>query len=264
MEAEAQYLAGFLDGDGNISLLSRSRRWLRPAPCVSAAQSYNRREPPELRFLQSKFDGGIYRDREATETARCSWRFQAYASSMEKMLSVMADHGIVKRPQAELALDYLAGEKIDAEYFAYEISREKSIVESVEIDVDRLTIPYLAGLFVAEGSVGLHLNQCRSYNLASSIRQSSCPRLLHAIKNKLGYGYVSSGQLKFSGKATAKFLESVQPFIKKSQKRRQINVAQKYVQYAATVGVRPGVPRSGKEKTRIERFAKKLRKLKKG
>lgn len=264
MAEEDQYIAGFLDGDGCVTMESPTTDRRRPAPRVSATQSYNRGEPPELLFLRNRFHGSIRTVKKATNTRRNSWTFRVCESDREKLLSVVADHGIVKRRQAELALDYLVQGKEDPAYFSYEIAREKADVHSTEIDVDRLTMSYLAGLFAAEGSVGLSRNGHGSYGLVSSISQLSCPRLLHAIKEKLGYGYVCGGKINFAPTATVKFLECVQPFIKKSQKRRQIKVAKQFVRYMDEIGRHPGRhKRSEEERKRIERFAKKLAKLKK-
>lgn len=268
MAAEAQYIAGFLDGDGHIGIRPPTRHEIRPSPIVTAKQSYNHGEPPELLFLQNRFAGGIHKRTEATRTARSTWVFQAYVSSVQEVLSVVAEYGIIKKPQADIAREYSAGERAMPEYYARKILDAREDVKSVPIDIDRLTMPYLAGLFAADGSVGIHRTPDRGcgYRLVSSIRQTSCPGILHAIKKKLGYGSVTkSGELKFAPKASAKFLESIQPFVKKSQKRRQIKLAQKYIEHIAARSIHRGmgVRLPDTERKIIEGYAKEIANLKK-
>lgn len=309
MAADSQYDAGFLDGDGSVAFPTPRPKDRWPFPSVSAVQSYNRREPPELRHLQRRFEGSIVATREPTETARRQWRFLGKCSSSEKLLSVISNHGIVKKPQADLALRYLAEDRhrhesakrlrgddetsqkgspakrayrcgecgspakghtcIDAaeqsrpEYYAKEVMREKRSVHSVPIDSDRLTIPYLAGFFAAEGTVGLQ-HKKRGYVLRSDISQTSCPRLLFAIREKLGYGSVSGGRLVFGAAASAIFLRSILPYLRRSQKRKQVEVVLEYLRYSAAVGnprnKNHGHPDDVRKK--VERFAKKIKKLK--
>lgn len=262
MAEEAQYLAGFLDGDGHIGIQTPTTKYRRPLPTVSASQSCSRSEPRELKFLKSNFAGGIHVIREATTTTRRMWNFKAHGVSVEDILLLISKHGIVKKPQADLALEYLAKDRANPKYYSEILSFAKSCVKSVDIDPSRLTTPYLAGLFAAEGTVGLHRNKDRPYLLESGIAQASCPRLLHAIRERLGYGSVTHGQIRFSVKATGNFLDSIQPFIRKSQKNRQVKVVQKYLKYVATLR-KGGIERSREEKDQIEKYAKRLRNLKK-
>lgn len=188
--------------------------------------------------------------------------FVAHVSSVQAVLSLVSTHGVVKKPQAEVALEYLAGERSTPEHYAQVIAQAKETVDSVPIDAARLTIPYVAGLFSAEGPVGLYRNSSKSFSLQASITQNSCPRLLHAIRETLGYGRVFRGQLLFGATLAPKFFASLLPWIRKSQKRRQIKVAQQYLAYAASLG-KGSTPRSSEERKKIERYARKLEKLKK-
>ncbi|PNH10216.1 hypothetical protein TSOC_003080 [Tetrabaena socialis] len=67
---------------------------------------------------------------------------------------------------------------------------------------------YVAGLFDADGSVML----CSSHNifkLRANIAQTTCPDLLVAIRDRLGYGYIYGGLLCFNGANAVRLWEEV-------------------------------------------------------
>ncbi|PNH12776.1 hypothetical protein TSOC_000304 [Tetrabaena socialis] len=67
---------------------------------------------------------------------------------------------------------------------------------------------YVAGLFDADGSVFLAYAK-NAFRLYSNIAQWSCPDLLAAIRDRLGYGTISCGKLLFYGPNAVRFWEEV-------------------------------------------------------
>lgn len=263
MSVVSEYIAGFVDGDGMIRVAPPSQRYPNPSPIVCAFQSFNLQEPPELKFLKKHLGGSIYQTSPASEKIRTSWKFFVTEEGLKKALKLVSDHGIIKKPQADVALSYLEAGKPSPIIASQRISELKKQYSSVDIPSERLTDAYLAGFFAAEGTVGLHRIR-EGYILKSAITQTSCPRILEAMKAKLGYGSLSSrGQLIFNPAASAKFLKAIKPFVRKSQKRRQICVAMKYIKHMATRALPKGSVPSIEEKRKIEKYATKMTKLKK-
>ncbi|PNH03190.1 hypothetical protein TSOC_010813 [Tetrabaena socialis] len=73
---------------------------------------------------------------------------------------------------------------------------------------DRQFHAYVAGLFDADGSVALvSMRHDNCIELRANITQTSCPDLLAAIRDRLGYRYLSGGQLWFKGANAVRFWE---------------------------------------------------------
>ncbi|PNH08806.1 hypothetical protein TSOC_004619, partial [Tetrabaena socialis] len=70
---------------------------------------------------------------------------------------------------------------------------------------------YVAGLFDADGNVCLGYRYDNNvFRLQADITQTSCPELLAAIRDRLGYGVVSCGmRLRFMGASAIRFWEEV-------------------------------------------------------
>ena len=92
----------------------------------------------------------------------------------------------------------------------------------VDIDANRLTPEYLAGLFAADGSVGIYDGR-----LVVTITQKSCPRLCQAIATKRGDGCAANGNYVARGKAGLLFLMEIATLIV-GQKAEQVRLAIRY------------------------------------
>jgi len=268
MAAEREYLAGFFDGDGGVRLSHPHKGTDNPIPVVSVYQSCNTGIPPELELFRQQYPGSYISERKdrKTTTSRRSWELHvAVKSEVTDFLDLVKQHGIVKTPQASIALGYLAMRAVQrhsrvgriTSAATCEILQEaKGSVSTIEINRDRLTLPYLAGLFAAEGYVGI---RSKRNTLTAVISQSKCPRLLRAIREKLGYGSAGSKKLEFSCRDAIKFLTAVRPFIRKSQKECQIDVVlAHFLAYPPAIGRN----RTAEEKDKIQDIKSKLSEMK--
>ena len=86
---------------------------------------------------------------------------------------------------------------------------------SVPINDTRLTWPYIAGLVDAEGCIDMRNER----QIAISVAQHSCERLLHALKGKLGIGCVTSGTWTVTGSQALDVVAHIRPYciIKRQQ-----------------------------------------------
>ena len=229
---------------------------------VSATQSCDRGQPPELLTLQSRLGGNITESKRKNSKWRREWRLVVGARShVERALKIVKKYGIIKKIQAHVALDYLDSGKVDAEKAILRLSEAKKNYSSVSIDRIAITPAYMAGLFAAEGTVAL-LFTGRSYSLRAAIRQNGCQPLLGEIKENLGYGCLSKeGKIQFSGTSAISFLGLISPHMLRCQKRKQVRLALQYVKELRPMQ-RHGTPLSKELKAKIDKIARKIAKLK--
>lgn len=95
-EAELAYIAGFFDGEGCISAVAERRGY------VSVRLNISQKFDAPLLFIQSRFGGNIRLHRESI------WHWEAYGESALNMLRALLPYLILKRPQAALAIEFLA------------------------------------------------------------------------------------------------------------------------------------------------------------
>lgn len=257
-----EFVAGFVDGDGCIGIERPNTKVPRPIPGVSIGQSHLNGYPPELEFVRKHFGGSISLSVPGTETKRPAWKLRIRKKSeVPEILGAIASHGVVKGPQAVVALDYLSNGRNDPQITRDKLDALKTMgaYANVEIHRNKITVPYLAGLFAAEGSVFMAQASDGNYTLRTCIAQSSCIPLLEAIREKLGSGCVGSGVLQLSCAQAIPFLQAIQPYLKDSQKKRQVHLALKFHANKTTT---QGRRRTEAEQKKLKKIAKKIRKLK--
>lgn len=260
----AQYIAGFIDGDGCIRLHAPSETCPRPTPYVAITQSYNRREPPELRDLQRRLGGTIQVQGDATETQRKKWVLHiAVQHDVQKVLELISRHGVVKKAQADVALQYLQQGRPSDGTFSEEVTAAKALYHTAVIDETKLTDAYCAGLFAAEGYLGTNPSRAGGlgHTFRSCIAQAQCEHLLYAIRAKLGYGNVARGVLSFASGQTLRFIERVESHMQKSQKRRQVRYV---LEKAGSSFLKPqrGKKRTPEDREKMEKIVQRLKKMK--
>jgi hypothetical protein len=81
---------------------------------------------------------------------------------------------------------------------------------TVAIDPEMLTVPYIAGLFDAEG----HIKMTALGSLSITLAQSSCPRMLESIRDKMASGTASRSEFAAYGRNAVAFLRAVDPYLK--------------------------------------------------
>jgi hypothetical protein len=136
----------------------------------------------------------------------------------------------------------------------------KSSYQNVIIDPFKLSDPYVTGLFMAEGTVGLYKSH-DWFDLHSGITQRSCRRLLYAIKEKIGLGgHIDCKQLHFGPKDSVALFRRMLPYLPACQKRPQVELA---LHLQDNVRRRDARKRSQQEIEIVENIAKELKRLKK-
>lgn len=226
-EEQAAIAAGLFDGDGCVILENPTKKNPRQTPELQVSQSYNKGEPPELKWFQGVFqEGNIHLKREVNGAVRKQWELNIQSTGgVTRVVNALLPRCIIKRPQLQAAAEYLTGGCVDMSVAPF-LKALKTGHHDVEIDPERITIPYVAGLFAAEGTVGLYaVKRSKGYRLKSTIAQNSCIPLLHAIKKKMGIRCtVHSGYLAFGPRATFELLSQIQPYLPRCQKRRQVRI----------------------------------------
>jgi hypothetical protein len=222
----SQYLAGFFDGDGSINV-SRRKGFQHARPLVCFSQSCDSQEPPELTHIQDNW-GGKLRNKSRKSPQRRQWDLRIFKK--EDVLTVLLaiePHCIIKLAQVSDTIAFLEyGTKAHAEGYALRMHEWKKQYRDVAVDSHRLTDAYIAGLFAAEGSVGMY-----QYQLQVTITQYGCPKLLKRIRTKIHAGSVNlQGHLRFRSRIQCKaILDRIAPFIS-GQKAPQVELVRDFLQ----------------------------------
>lgn len=227
MDPRAEYIAGFFDGDGTITLKPPGKgRGTHPAPYAALSQAHNAGEPPELVHVQALYGGTMLKSRDATSARRSTWMLTFSVEGTERLLEdVIARHGIAKRLEAESAIAYLRSGRVDAQTTHDFLVAAKKDRQDIHIDPARITPAYLAGLFTADGTVTLNRG-LPFVNIAAK----RCIKLLRAIRDKLGYGtvYADAGWIGFHSAVAVQFLEHIRPHLPNCQKLPQVRLTLEY------------------------------------
>jgi hypothetical protein len=215
----ANYLAGFFDGDGSITVekLKQDSFTLRikfcqsNLKCIQEIQSY-------YPFL--KYDGGLRND------IRCEYQLRAAGQQNEPLLDDLLKFSILKYEQLLEAKKFFQYINVKNTYKEKEAiyNRLKELKKTSEIKpYDRLNIKYIAGLFDAEGSIGIYNNSLRV-----KITQKSDRTILEKIAELYNNtNTIDNYAIAFYGTNAKNFLEEIKPFC--IYKTPQIDLALKYM-----------------------------------
>lgn len=197
---EKEFLSGFADGDACVEFTKKL--------VAGVYQSSGTKDFPEiLKVYNSAFSGtrielsnrkriGVKGNRNKPE-----YRWRLTGKMCLPFLQMMRDHSIIKLPQASLGIECIEESQNESwqhqmryknkEFYTDLFSKMKKEYANIDIDITRLTIPYIAGLFDADGSIYYRTSTCP----AVRITQKGCPRILVKINEKLGnIGTVSEGE----------------------------------------------------------------------
>jgi hypothetical protein len=232
-----QYIAGFFDGDGNIALQKD-----KCSVYCKLSQSHSGGLPPVFAFVQKYIHGktstrGV-RDNE-DRFRRPEHEMCFYEHECSTLLRIIRDHGTIKRPQADIALSFMTerqkrarwvnGTEFDevAEQARFKLKSLKKQYADVEIDPVRLSDAYIAGLFDAEGHVGVNKGADGRFSKILSITQLGCPAILPAIREVMATQVQCStttpGKLRImSTEAIRAFSGKVHPYLIMKQKELQL------------------------------------------
>lgn len=231
-----EYFAAFIDGDGCIG--SGFRKDTIPMKVVVTQVSSNENNPPVLDHFQSFYGGKVKLRKPASETTRPVYQHAVYGQLSRRLMRIVSEYGTLKANQARMILKVISKQLDDIKQLRktsveknrklYDaLKRAKKRYSKVVVKSERLQIPYLAGLFDAEGSITLNARKKGGYHLRIAFSQKSAPQLLRAIRNKIGgIGSVGSGKLALSSNASETLLLKMFPYL--VVKREQAEVAIRY------------------------------------
>ena len=181
-QASVQYLAGFFDGDGNVSC-SQLHPKLRVTQSCDSAQI--------LLVLRHTFGGGIYNSCHGQGLRRPSLHWQLHGTAVSTAARLLARHSVTKRRQLEIVANW-PREKSHRQGLAMELERLKYYDSSVESDC---SWRYLSGFFDAEGCIQVRPDKCISLQISQKF-----PNVLVCINSFLSQEFGSNaGTIHWSG-----------------------------------------------------------------
>lgn len=189
----SSYIAGFCDGDGSIHI----------GKCNSGYQlkvEFTQCNMIFIKALNGHFDnnGKIYTDSRTKYVGEQASSLRFCGHKAKGILHLMAEHAIIKAPQARLAIGFLdlinkpnMQEKKEAYY-----QRMKSMNNdkmSYEKDYSKINNAYIAGLFDAEGNVYIS-KMTSKFRYYVKITQKSDAVLISEIRKYLQFGNISASE----------------------------------------------------------------------
>ena len=203
---------GFMDGDG---MIQRHYRQIR----VQIAESSRLGEPELLKAVQMRFGGVIMKLSDGkTEDQRPQYCLRIHENSKHHpFLDAIAQHGIVKEPQAREALCFLSGDtasRLRQEACDRRLQELKSEYKLIPVDPTKLTPAYRAGLFEAEGCCRIH-----DGSIYIDWAQEGSLDLLKALSNVYGSlyglkGIVRGGNFRIQGDKTAPVIQELRKWVR--------------------------------------------------
>jgi len=195
-----RHFAGFFDGDGTICVSPGNG--LRIGISQSSADDNC---PSIFIILKREYGGNIIeckaRNIEFKETRKKAYEWVLTGQLAVQALRDISDYGIIKKPQADVVLDFLKQNKAKMNSIQLRLGKKRVVKQLqkllttlknehhlIKIDKTRLVDEYLAGLADAEGCAELTGLSGKTTYERFSIAQASCPDLLQAIMSKFPDG----------------------------------------------------------------------------
>jgi len=162
-----EWIVGFLDGDGCVKLSKG-----RTNASVEVVQAHTGEEPPTTLQRIHRCYGGSFHRMPGRNGARPQWRLcMSQSTHNHTLLRGIADHGIIKAPQAALLLDFFEEGLVNRGHVHKKLRLLKMCYHEIVVDESRLTPSYIGGFlmprvvskFGTEVIVGwiLHRNRVR-------------------------------------------------------------------------------------------------------
>ena len=103
---DIQYVAGLFDGEGCISLV-KQRRTNSPLPSYTMRVVISMTHKPIIKLLQAQFGGNYHERKGANSKTRNSFSLMWANQQAGTILQILIPHLILKRAEAEVALEYV-------------------------------------------------------------------------------------------------------------------------------------------------------------
>lgn len=211
---DPHYLGGMWDGDGTITICGKEGSYILQ---VSFAQAF----PEFLDEVQKVFGGKVYICKEPDkESCKQMYGYRVCGKEAFYILKVLEQGCIIKYNQVKLALEYIdlvdkpGMNEIRAEYSKQIRELNEHKYYEVEKPYERVCDSYIAGIFDAEGCVGVSIINKKMGAL--TIAQKNDPNILYSIKYYLEYGSISKNEDRWYICAVSKrldFMERVYPYL---------------------------------------------------
>jgi predicted RNA binding protein with dsRBD fold (UPF0201 family) len=182
-ELHPAYVAGFIDGDGSITLSN-------PQVCVTVGQC----DPMPLLRLQYQFGGTLRKVKAKTARSRMQYTYELRKSNLD-VLKICANYGIIKQERCQVAFDHYSSERIDELSQLQFMENFQNACKRYEprdptMYSSRICWEYIAGLFDAEGCITVVYKDEQWLSMCLTITQKTNTTVLQSITAFIGSGGV--------------------------------------------------------------------------
>ena len=184
------YIAGFIDGDGSISILKNNDSF-------NARISISQCRTNILSIVSHHFGGFVKLSNDEIGKKRTQYTYINRGDNLKFLVNYIKDYILIKKVQIDKLFEFLplinkcCCSEIKEKICDIVLNANK-IKIPIEINYNKLNDYYLAGFFDAEGciSIGKRKNGKFTKGPRVKITQKNNPNILTAIKDYLGYGKV--------------------------------------------------------------------------
>lgn len=218
-----QYISGFFDGDGSINIEKQKRGYtLRIKFCQSNLDLINK--------LNIYYPYLTIYGKQRVSTHRCEYELRGAGEKIEPLINDLLEHAILKYEQlleAKQFFKYINKKNTTDEKETIYNNLKLLKITSKNKPYYRLCTAYIAGLFDAEGSIGIY-----NKTLRVKITQKSDIEILNKIAEIYNNdNKIDNYAIAFYGLNSKKFLEDVKTYC--IYKKPQIYWALNYI---STIG----------------------------
>lgn len=216
------YLAGFIDGDGTIFIRKFKDGY-------NSGISISQSRTNILSIMLHHFGGKIYEDkRDRERDDRTNYIYRVMGKEATKLIDYLNNEFVIKRTQYNCLKEFNSLVKKQNKQEEKEQLCQQCLEANKEkphLDVQSLSIDWIAGLFDAEGCITVKIE--RTW-IRVKITQKNNPNVLTAIRDKLNYGKVKGLLWEIYEKDNIlDFFTKVYPFL--IVKRNQVDKAREYI-----------------------------------
>lgn len=209
------YIAGFCDGDGSICIGKCNTGFQLKVEFTQCNKMF-------IEALNGHFDniGKLYVDSRKKYVNEQAYSLRFCGHKAKSVLQLVADYGVIKAPQAKLAIEFLdlvnkPNLRDKKEEYCQRIKSMNDDKLSYEKDYTKVNDAYIAGLFDAEGNVYIS-EPTPKFRYYVKITQKSDAVVVDKIQKYLQFGNISASEpyrIRFMSKANVnKFHNVVQEY----------------------------------------------------